>query len=671
MQRNFKHILAGLLASAAIASAQPAWSKAVPIPPDRVSTFSGAYLAARVAESDRDIDSAISFYKQALGYQPNNQSIQQNLMLALVTRGRFDEAIPYAEKLKTVAEVERVSRLVLAINDFRKSDFKGAQNWLQLALESDLDRLIVNLMTGWAKQGDGDNKGALELLSRLKGPDWYAIFLNYHRALIAEAGGRKAEAEQSFTAALDGINLASAAPDAYLRSAEAYAGFLAREGRKAEALKVIERAEAFSPSRLQIKALRAKIEKGEPVPVLIPGPLDGASEVLLNLGMALNRSGAEPFVKVYLQLSLALKPDNDFALMNLAELYETESDAQDAIDLYARVAAGSPFKRLAEMQTGLNLADIDKKDEAVTHLKKLVADDPDDMRAYLALGGVYSSKDDYRSAANTYDEAVARLKNPTRADYNIYYQRGIAHERLKEWDKAEPNFRKALELFPNQPQVMNYLGYSWVDMDRNLEEGLELIRKAVDLRPSDGYIVDSLGWAYYRLGRYDEAVTELERAVSLRPEDPVLNDHLGDAYFRAGRRLEATFQWNHARDLKPEPDVLANVQKKLIEGLPPLDKTEAAAPKAETPAVPAPAAPAPEQKSEETPPKPLPPAAQPAESPPVVPAAYIVQRGQSLWSIAVERLGNGARYREILELNPHLSKAGPLMPGTEIKLPGS
>ncbi|TIT55568.1 MAG: tetratricopeptide repeat protein, partial [Mesorhizobium sp.] len=123
-----------------------------------------------------------------------------------------------------------------------------------------------------------------------------------------------------------------------------------------------------------------------------------------------------------------------------------------------------------------------------------------------------------------YDKAVEVLKTPTAANWNIFYQRGIAYERLKEWPKAEPNFRKALELQPDQPQVLNYLGYSWVDMNTNLKEGLEMIQKAVDLRPSDGYIVDSLGWAYFRLGRFDDAVREMERAVSLKPEDPVLND---------------------------------------------------------------------------------------------------------------------------------------------------
>jgi tetratricopeptide (TPR) repeat protein len=285
------------------------------------------------------------------------------------------------------------------------------------------------------------------------------------------------------------------------------------------------------------------------------------------------------------------------------------------------------------------------------------------MRAYLALGGVYSSKENFRAAAAVYDQAVARLDKPETSNWNIFYQRGIAYERLKEWPKAEPNFRKALELHPEQPQVLNYLGYSWVDMDMNLEEGLDMIRKAVELRPSDGYIVDSLGWAYYKLGRFEEAVTELERAVSLKPDDPILNDHLGDAYWRVGRKLEATFQWSHARDMKPEPDVLAQVQKKLAEGLPPPEDKKAAG----TPTAPAaPAAepaptPAPDKKSE---------LGQPAENLAATPAAYKVLPGQSLWSIATEVLGNGNRYQEILHLNPHLQgDPGRIVPGQQLILP--
>jgi tetratricopeptide (TPR) repeat protein len=544
-----------------------------------IGSLSGSYLAARVAEIDDDLPGAIEYYRRALDFDPDNRQIQQSLMLALITSGDVKGALPYAEKLKSVVDVERFSRVALAVDAFGAGKYGDAVTLLQLADESDLDRLITRLMTAWAKVGLSEGRQAVADLDALDGPEWFDLFASYHRALVAEAAGLADEADAAYQTAIDNAAAGGAAPETWLRAAEAYATFLARKGDRQAALAVVDKAESFAPGRLPMMALRGKIEAGEALAPFVADAAAGASEVLLNVGGALNRGGGEPFVRLYLHMALALKPDSDAVLLQLASVAEQQEEPEVAIALYERVPESSPLKRAAELQLGLNLADLKRHDEAITHLKKLLDADPDDMRGYLALGGVYASKEDFKSAAATYDMAVERLKQPTAANWNIFYQRGIAYERLKQWPKAEPNFRKALELQPDQPQVMNYLGYSWVDMSMNLDEGLEMIRRAVDLRPSDGYIVDSLGWAYYRLNRFDEAVVELERAVSLKPEDPILNDHLGDAYWRSGRRLEATFQWAHARDLKPDPDVLLSVQKKLKEGLPPLEgKTALEAP---------------------------------------------------------------------------------------------
>jgi len=633
--------------------------------PVKISSLSGAYLAARVAEVDNDLDGAITYYKRALAFDTENRDIQQSLMLALIAQGRFDESLPYAEKLKTVPDIERFSRLALAIDAIRKQDYKASENLLKLTVESDLDRLITSVMTAWSKAGAGDTRDALSYLEKLQGPDWYSLFTTYHRALIADAAGKSQDADKIYQSVIDNVAGGGAAPETWLRAAEAYASSLAHRGEKKKAIAVLDKADEFASGRLSLIALRARIEKGEPVALLITTPAEGSSEILVDLATALNRGGGEPFVRLYLQYALALKHDSDVALLQLAAVAEQQENAQEAIDLYRRIPADSPMKRAADLQLSLNLADMKKSDEAIDHLKKLLDEAPDDMRAYLALGGVYASIQNYRAAADVYDKAVERLKNPEKSDWNIFYQRGIAYERLKEWPKAEPNFREALKLMPDQPQVLNYLGYSWVDMDMNLEEGLAMIRKAVDLRPSDGYIVDSLGWAYYKLGRFDEAVTELERAVSLKPDDPVLNDHLGDAYWRVGRKLEATFQWSHARDMKPEPDVLASVLKKLSEGLPPLEGRAAAqapAKPVEPEVKPAPA-PQSDKKGEQ-------PGLAPVQKISATPAAYKVQPGQSLWSIANEVLGNGHRYREILNLNPQLrGDPGRIVPGQELILP--
>jgi tetratricopeptide (TPR) repeat protein len=579
--------LSGLAVLALLATSQAGQAEGGDTP-IQVTSFSGAFLAARIAEGDNDLDNAIEFYKQALAFAPGDTSLQQSLMLSLIAQGRFDEALPYADKLKEVPDVERFSRLVLAVDSFRKQDYEKAQYWLKLSLAADIDKLITGIMAGWAMQGAGQGKEALAHVERLDGPEWFGLFKAYHRALIAEASGMKEKAAEIYAEILKDTATGSTAPETWVRSAQSYAAFLAREGEKDKALAVLDQAETFVSGKPEIVALRKQINEGGKPASPVATPSDGASEILLDLATALNRGGGEPFVRLYLEYALALRPGNYAALMQLASVAEQLKDGKRAIELYKRIAVDSPLKEVAELQLGLNLADLDRNDEAIAHLKSLVEANPDDMRGYLALGGVYSSKQDYRSAAELYDRAVERLKEPNRANWNIFYQRGIAYERLKEWAKAEPNFRKALELNPDQPQVLNYLGYSWVDMGINLKEALAMIQKAVDLRPSDGYIVDSLGWAYYKLGRYDDAVREMERAVSLKPEDPVLNDHLGDVYWRVGRRLEATYQWRTARDLKPDPDVLATIQQKLLKGLPPVEKDTAQEVQKPKPPAPAP-----------------------------------------------------------------------------------
>lgn len=562
--------LAGLTVATGLALCGPVVVAKEAAKPIEITSFSGAYLAARVAEGDNDLDSAITYYKQALAFAPDDVQLQQSLMLTLISQGRFDESLPYADKLKEVPDIERFSRLALAVDTFRKKDYQKAEYWLKLSLQADLDRLISGVMTGWARLGAGHGKDAVSYVAKLRGPEWFDLFKSYHRGLIADVAGQKDKAAEAYKSTLENMAAGGAAPETWLRNAEAYARFLAREGRKNEALAVLDKSEEFVTGRTEIEALRESIGKGEEIAPMVASPADGASEILVNLATALNRGGGEPFVRLYLEYALALKPDSDIALVQIAGVAEQMKDSERAISYYRRVADSSPYKQVAELQLGLNLADLGRNDEAIEHLQALVEARPDEMRGYLALGGVYGSKENWRASADLYDRAVERLKEPEPADWNIFYQRGIAYERLREWNEAEPNFRRALELNPDQPQVMNYLGYSWVDKNMNLEEALEMIQKAVELRPSDGYIVDSLGWAYYKLGRFEDAVRELERAVSLRPEDPVLNDHLGDAYWRVGRRLEATFQWSYARDLEPEPDVLAEVEKKLQKGLPPL-----------------------------------------------------------------------------------------------------
>lgn len=308
--------------------------------------------------------------------------------------------------------------------------------------------------------------------------------------------------------------------------------------------------------------------KSEGLPPLVATPQEGAAEMLYGIGAALGRRGGDDPGLIYLQLALYLAPNHPMALLSLAELYEQLKKHQLAIKAYEQIPQDSPLRRNAEILLASNLDTLDRPDEAKKRLEKLIAEKSDDLEAIMALGNILRVRKQYGECAKVYDRGVATITKPEKQHWSIYYLRGMCYEREKQWSKAEADLQMALKLYPDNPDVLNYLGYSWIDQGTNLEEGMRMIRRAVEQRPEDGYIVDSLGWAYYRIGNYEEAMKALEKAVEYKPFDPTINDHLGDVYWRLGRNIEAMFQWSHARDLKPEPEDLAKIQEKLKSGLP-------------------------------------------------------------------------------------------------------
>ena len=575
-------VVAGLaLSGAPAARAQDApapAADAAPFDPQSVNSFSGAFLAARTADADKDFDNAIALYRIALQFDPANTEVKERLMITLLMNGQFDEGVKLAEALKGDAAVERITTVVRGMDAIRKREYRAAEKILVYRGPNDLDRMMTGLLLAWAKFGDGKPKEALATISGMDGPDWFSIFKNYHAGAIAAAAGDKATARKRLNDAILDREGGSAAPDTFMRAVVALARLEAREGNRQKALDAISVGDNLVPNYAPLKALRASIENGEKQDQQVRTAAQGAAAVLFSIGGALNREGAEDIVSLYLQISRALDPDSADTLVLLGGLAESRKKPEEAIELYRQVPKDSPMHRLSELQLGLQLADLGQVDEAKKHLKALIAADPKDMRSYLAYGSVLSDAKDYKEMGEVYDQAVEQIGNvPNRSHWTIYFQRGIAYERQKKWETAEPNFRKALELNPDQPQVLNYLGYSWVDMNINLEEGLEMIRKAVSVKPDDGYIVDSLGWAYFRLGQYDDAVAELERAAELRAGDPTINDHLGDAYWRVGRKLEATFQWNRALGLNPEEAEIPKIKAKIEKGLPDQGKPPATA----------------------------------------------------------------------------------------------
>jgi len=293
----------------------------------------------------------------------------------------------------------------------------------------------------------------------------------------------------------------------------------------------------------------------------------GAMEVLFGLGSAIGREGGEEVSYVYLNLAAYLAPEDAQPRLALAELLEADEQFQRAIDNYAAISDTSIHKTNALIRTAFAYNSLDKLDEARKLMVDLMKRQPDNLIALTSYGNILRSHDLFDEGRAIYTDAIRQIgATPQEQDWALYYSRGITNERTKRWSEAEADFRQELKLSPNQPQVLNYLGYSFIDMGLNYDEAIQMIKTAVRLRPDDAFIIDSLGWAYFKLKDYKNAVLNLERAVELRPQDPILNDHLGDAYWHIGRKLEAVFQWSHARDLDPLPEDKEKIVKKIENG---------------------------------------------------------------------------------------------------------
>ncbi len=524
-------------------------------------TASGSYLAARHAGQQRDAIAAAAYYRNALRRDPRNGELLDRAFLSYLVGGNIDEAVKFAESVALADKSDRVARLVLGVNGIKQAKYPAARKDLALSIRGPITDLTATLLTAWSLAGGGDSKGAIAAIDRLTGPDWYAIFKDLHAGMIYEFAGNKVEAGKRFERA---YKLDSSA----LRVVEAYGSWLSRNRPSAEALAVFEAFDKVLPRHPLVTQAMDKLKAGEKLPPLVSSIQAGAAEALYGLGASLGRSGGEDLGLVYLQLSLHLVPNHALALLSLADLYESLKKPEMAIAVYERVPANSPLHRNAAIQMASDLDALDRGEEAEKQLAAIIAQDPKDGEAIMALGNVQRGHKKFAECAESYSKGIALIPKPEKANWVSFYFRGICYERSKQWAKAEADLKLALELSPDQPHVLNYLGYSWIDQGINLDEGMAMIKKAVQQRPDDGYIVDSLGWAYYRLGNYADATAQLERAIGLKPEDPTINDHLGDAYWRVGRVLEAKFQWAHARDLKPDPDELPKILEKLEKGLP-------------------------------------------------------------------------------------------------------
>lgn len=537
------------------------------------TSLSGSYLAGRFAGKQRDMDAAGQYFQQALRDDPNNAVLIERVFIFDLSEGKIASAEDYAERVLSFNSQHRMARFVLGLRDVRLKRYVKARENFKKAAYTPIGELTATLLTAWTYAAQGNQAQAFNSLDKLDQNESLENFKSYHGALIADYLGANIRAESFYKKAY-------AQAGNSLRVVQAYGNYLERSGRKDEARKVYEQFLTTAEKNPLVRQALENLDKGAKPQAFVKAPEGGMSEALFSVASALSDDQGLEVALAYAQLALSVSGDRNINLTLLGDIYESMNSYQRSIDAYDAIDKDSVLKQNAELEVAVNLQRLEKKDEAKARLKALVASDPKDYDAQVTLGNLYRNNEEFAPAADAYNSAIALIDKPERDNWTVYYYRGIALERIKQWDKAEPDFRKALELEPDQPMVLNYLGYSMVDKKINLNEAIAMVRKAVELKPNDGYIVDSLGWAHFRLGEYEEAVKQLERAVELKPADPVIADHLGDAYWRIGRQLEARFQWQHAKDNKPEPEDLARIEKKLKEGLaddPPVTPAQGAA----------------------------------------------------------------------------------------------
>ncbi len=564
MSKRFKvGAVAGLMVGAlvAAASAAPAAKGGAALPSGVTSPF-GAYLAGRHAQEEGAFAAAAAWYERALSADPQSPELISRTFLMEANAGHFNRALALAKQQLKLDNSDAVADLTLLIEAAKSGDKAQALARAEALPDDGLHRYVGPLARAWTRVAVGNLPGAEAALHDLDKFDGFAPLEDFQLGLVYDFAGNPAKAEEYYQKAL------AAGGQVNWRLAEAMANFYERHGRLDEAAAILARFVKDNAGSELAEAARGYKPRATTTP-LISSANDGLAEALFDLASVVNRPETTDLALIYDRLALELRPNLTVGQLLLADILSDQGKPEESLAVLTKIPPNSPYAWSAQLRAAANLDALGRTDEAIAQLEAMTAKEPGWSSAEIQLGDLLRSKKRYAEAADAYTDAIKRLKAegmPPR--WSLYYSRGIAYERSNQWSLAEADLEHALELKPDQPLVLNYLGYSWIDRGEKLHRGLKMIEKAVELRPDDGYIVDSLGWAHYRLGDYASAVEYLEKALELVPEDPTINDHLGDAYWKMGRTTEARYQWRRALQFKPDKEDIKPIEAKLDRGLP-------------------------------------------------------------------------------------------------------
>ena len=520
----------------------------------------GSYLAGRAAVDAGDFRSAAQEFEAALLVEPDNLELRRQLFGLLLASGELERAAAAGRELSGRGATGHELELVLGIEAAHDGRWEEAAARLETMGRDGLAGPVQPILLAWARYAGGARAEAIASLDTGTADSGIARLSAYHRAAMLGLDDRAAEGVAVLDAAFTDP---AGAPTRVLRGAVA---LRLAAGDRAGAERLVAAARAADRDDLELARLEAAAA-GDVTIAPVRDPSTGMADALVSLAEALLEQDRTLEAMQLARAAAHIAPDDPESPLLIARVALELGSPGEALRVLEQVPRDASIAWSADLVRARAYQEQEDIDAAVALLEQMAERAPGRADPLIAMGDLLRGKDRFAEAEQAYSRALERVAAIERRHWRLLYARGITYERTKRWPEAEADLLKALELEPEQPYVLNYLGYSWVDQGLHLDRAKGMLHRAVELRPDDGFIVDSLGWAYYRLGEHEKAVTYLERAVELEPGDPVINDHLGDAYWRVGRQREARYQWQRALTFEPEAEAVPAIQRKLAEGL--------------------------------------------------------------------------------------------------------
>lgn len=507
----------------------------------------GAYVAGRVAHLRKDFNSAADYYMQALQIDPNNPELIGRVYLILTSQGRIDEAAKYAKESLKEGDKNNFTYIIIAVDQMKKGQYNEVNKTISKVDGIIYKEFINPLLSSWAYAGSGDKAKAIAALAPIKKEPSFKALYNFHAGMIYDYFDDNANAQKHYEVIVNEESL-----EMSFRALQVICNFYVRNNQQEKALALVskytdERALTDMMRRLKTNVAKANPKKTEKI---INNPNIGTSEALFSIAATLRQGAAGvDLAHMFISLSIYENPNYDLAKLLLADILESREMYTDANKEYDEIDKSSEAYYTAQLKKANNLVIMQDYKAAELLMKSLTLDSKN-FQLYLDLGDVLRMSGNQKEAIHYYEEAINNLKLVENQHWVLFYALGISYEQNGQWEKAEKSFLRALDLSQNHYMVLNYLGYSWLKRGENINQAFGMLVDAYNQAPHEGNIVDSLGWAFYRLGMYDNAVTYLEKASELEPANAVISDHLGDAYWKDGRHNEGRFQWKHALSMK-------------------------------------------------------------------------------------------------------------------------